>query len=348
MDAPPLLRERRSVREAPPRRDAIERELLGLPRRLDMFLRDEMPRRRDDVSSSRKERSALALELIVSGSALVNGSAVTNVDALVYPLEDKVEVLAGEVRTRVVVTPRRSRVWALHKEKRTITDMGPGEKLRDAATKFEGVDAGDPPMPIGQLDIDTTGLLLFTDDGDLSMLINLPGNVPKMYYVQCDAREDLDIAKRLETLSHEDAVWDIRHIGKSKLDEPKRPVLCVPKCRFHLAITVGVGSFHIVKRLFFKIGLSVRQLRRDAVGPLSLADLGIERRAGLFCSLTPRQVNLLWEAAGGRRRLLRFKLDRLYDRQLANAAKGDSGSDPRLDCFLRDACRRDSSSLWAQ
>lgn len=292
--------------------------LLAMPVRLDVFVSLT-----EWWKGSRRERQARAVEKIQDGSVLVNGAKGSSPSMLVYPEEDDVRLDDRRVVRRVV-----GAVWAYHKPTKTISDM---KVLSAAVRKFEGVDETDLPMPIGQLDVDTTGLMLFTDDGALSMLVNLPGNVTKTYLVECDARDDIDVTTKVATLQSLDDVLFVSLKRKEPLEEPRRPVDCIPKSRFVFEIAINVGTFHVVKRKFFAVGLAVRALCRVAVASLFLDVLfpphggtpGSSRR------LDPSHVDALWDAVGGKAFLFQRKLTHLHDRSRAT-------TDPRLLRYLRE------------
>ena len=110
----------------------------------------------------------LAAAGITEGVAMIDGAPAT-ASQLVYPGE--VVAVDGTIIAR---TERPSRVHAYHKVA--------GEKIEDIRPAgCEGL------SHVGQLDKKTTGLLLFTDDFELSRLILCPGLLPKTYVVEIDA-----------------------------------------------------------------------------------------------------------------------------------------------------------------
>lgn len=281
-----------------------------LPRRLDLVLsRATMP------GPTRKERLAQALDAIARGVVSVNGKKATTGDALVYA-EDCVAVDDMKISLSVP----KSRVWAFHKPRRVRTDMREGPLLAAALS----MDAKDPPMPVGQLDADTTGLMLFTDDGDLSMLINTPGAVRKHYLASIEARDSLKVP--LKELNEMEEVLCCELVDKQPLPPPANG--CGSrKARFIFSLVVAVGTFHIVKRIFARVKLSVRQLHRAAVGPLELDDIGGTSLAtNESKELDSAQIEKLWTAIG-HDRLFQHKLRYLHLRSSCT-------SDERLRQFL--------------
>ena len=76
------------------------------------------------------------------------------------------------------------------------------------------------------------------------------------------------------------------------------PPGCAPKAAFETTVAIRSGQNHVVKRQFARVGVAVRTLRREAVGPVSLEGLGL-RREGEWRRLGARDVAMLWAAVGG-------------------------------------------------
>lgn len=145
------------------------------------------------TSSLQRLRGICATEatrLVASGRVSINGIRVVR-DTLLYP-EDLLVVDGVAMPSSPSELPVPARIWAFCKAAGVTTDASPGTPMRAAADEMAaarsavvGDDAevhGAPqPQPIGQLDKNTTGLLLFTDDGRVANWICLPGTVPKTY-----------------------------------------------------------------------------------------------------------------------------------------------------------------------
>jgi 16S rRNA pseudouridine516 synthase len=119
-------------------------------------------------------------------------------------------------------------------------------------------------QPVGRLDVDTTGLLLLTDDGALLHRLTSPRHkVPKVYEVQ--ARHPVTAAQ-LQAL-----------IDGVVLDDDPAPVRAVSAEAtgpHALRLTITEGRYHQVKRMIAAAGNRVETLHRSAVGALLLpADL---------------------------------------------------------------------------
>ena len=116
--------------------------------------------------------------------------------------------------------------------------------------------------PVGRLDKQTEGLLLFTDDGDLlHRLISPKKEVPKVYYAEHEGQAGQeDVAAFAEGLTLRDGT-----VCQSAVLEPLGP----GKSR----ITVCEGKYHQVRRMMAARGMHVTYLERQREGGLVLGDL---------------------------------------------------------------------------
>ena len=134
-------------------------------------------------------------------------------------------------------------------------------------------------FPVGRLDKDTEGLLLITNDGELShKLLSPKKHVPKTYLVK--------IPKDL-TESQIEALENGLDIGDDKPTLPAK-VSIVEHCMIHLTITEG--RFHQVKRMLSAVGSEVLYLKRISFGALSL-DESLEK--GTYRPLTKEEIACL-------------------------------------------------------
>lgn len=119
-------------------------------------------------------------------------------------------------------------------------------------------------QPVGRLDVDTTGLLLLTDDGHWSHRVTSPrrrcGKVYRAQLAEPLAGEALAraIAGFAEGLYLE---------GEEK---PTRPAELTMRSPQVAELTLHEGKYHQVKRMFAAIGHHVEALHREAIGPLIL------------------------------------------------------------------------------
>jgi 23S rRNA pseudouridine2605 synthase len=128
-------------------------------------------------------------------------------------------------------------------------------------------DAGVWVIPVGRLDLDTTGLLIMTNDtGFAERLTNPEFKIPKTYQAKCaDRLADEQIARL--------------RAGVELSDGPTRPAL-VERLRdsgkhTHLEIVIGEGRNRQVRRMVEAIGSKVMKLTRVAIGPVRIGNLAI-------------------------------------------------------------------------
>lgn len=116
--------------------------------------------------------------------------------------------------------------------------------------------------PVGRLDLDTEGLLLFTNDGPLTHhLLSPTHHIPKTYYAILD-KEVPETAVELFKTGVD--------IGDDKLTLPAELVILSDK---EAKLTIHEGRFHQVKRMFEVVGCTVTYLKRLSMGSLTLGDL---------------------------------------------------------------------------
>ncbi|MFR5092507.1 MAG: pseudouridine synthase [Adlercreutzia equolifaciens] len=111
-----------------------------------------------------------AEELIVAGRVTVNGARVTEMGVKVDPAADMVAVDGAPV-----ALPEENATFLLHKPAGYVTTMSdPQGRPTVAALMADELLAHPGLFPVGRLDTDTTGLLLFTDDGQLGRWPSAP------------------------------------------------------------------------------------------------------------------------------------------------------------------------------
>lgn len=132
--------------------------------------------------------------------------------------------------------------------------------------------------PVGRLDLDTEGLLLFTNDGPLTHhLLSPTHHIPKTYYAVLD-KEVPESAVELFKNGVD--------IGDDKLTLPAELVILSAK---EAELTIHEGRFHQVKRMFEAVGCTVTYLKRLSMGSLTLGDL----ENGEYRKLTEDEVQTL-------------------------------------------------------
>jgi 23S rRNA pseudouridine2605 synthase len=221
------------------------------------------------LSSRRK-----AEKLITSGRVMVNGKLVTELGTKVDPERDHVKVdgrhLTGAQPFAYLMLNKPKNVMS------TLDDPGGRTTVKDY---LHGVSVR--VFPVGRLDFDSEGLLLFTNNGELAQALLHPRyHVPKTYLIKVKRVLSGDeIAQLQQGVQLEDGMTSPAIVKKVKKSEQNS----------WLEITIHEGRKHQVKRMLEAVGHPVIKLMRVRLGPLSLGDLS----SGEFRFLTDREANAL-------------------------------------------------------
>lgn len=137
-------------------------------------------------------------------------------------------------------------------------------------------------FPVGRLDKDTEGLLLITNDGDLShQLLSPRKHVGKVYYAKvkgCVTQEDVLLFEKGIRINDEFTALPAK-LNIIKSDEISE-----------IELTIFEGKFHQVKRMFIAVGKEVIYLKRLSMGNLRLDET---LAPGEYRKLTSEEINSL-------------------------------------------------------
>ena len=144
-------------------------------------------------------------------------------------------------------------------------------------------------FPVGRLDIDTHGLLLLTNDGQLAhALLSPKRHVDKTYLAQVDGiMTDEDIETFAQGIPLKDFTCQPAKLELVSLDREKS--------QSSVRVTIAEGKFHQVKRMVAYCGKEVVDLQRLAMGTLTL-DENLKR--GEWRRLTKEELEGLFESVG--------------------------------------------------
>ncbi|HPS57007.1 MAG TPA: pseudouridine synthase [Spirochaetota bacterium] len=207
------------------------------------------------IGSRRKVES-----LITEGLIKIDGRVITDLATTVDP-DVSVISFNGKKLTAVSMTY----YLMLNKPKGYITTLS-DEKGRATVMSLlpeKFIRAG--VVPVGRLDKDTEGLLLFTNDGDLSHMLTSPDfKVKKEYLVELDkpaADEDL---KKIE-----------KGFFVHQIKTRTRPatLTVADKSRMFVKVLIAEGKKRQIRYSFKNLGYNVLKLKRTGYGPLSLGRL---------------------------------------------------------------------------
>lgn len=139
-------------------------------------------------------------------------------------------------------------------------------------------------FPVGRLDIDTEGLLLLTNDGELAhRLLSPRHHVPKTYYAKIDGLvTEEDCEKFAAGLD----------IGEKQNTLPAKLQILKAGDKSEITVTITEGKYHQVKRMFEAVGKQVLYLKRLSMGSLSLDET---LAAGEYRELTSEEIAELKE-----------------------------------------------------
>ena len=226
------------------------------------------------VASRRK-----AEQLVAAGRVSVNGKVITEMGTRVEPGTDLVVVDGQPIEVQ-----SRNRYILLYKPPGCVTTLSDPQGRPTVAQYLGGVK--ERVFPVGRLDWDAEGALLFTTDGDLAnrlahpryghrrtYLVKVKGDPPhgSLERLVAGVRLEDGPAQALEAAFHE-------RVEKNSW----------------IRVVVGEGRRHLVKRLCEAVGLDVLRLFRPEFGGVSVAGL----RPGHTRELRPEEVETLRRSAG--------------------------------------------------
>lgn len=193
---------------------------------------------------------------IEHGSVEVNGKLVTEMGYKVQP--DDVVRFDG-----TSITPEQKRYILLNKPKNYITTMD-DDRGRKTVMELVSNASKERIYPVGRLDRNTTGLLLFTNDGDLAKKLTHPKhNVRKLYHASLDRKLEL---RDLEKLRGEVIIE-----GRKVFIDAISYVDGEPKSE--IGIEIHSGRNRIVRKIFEHVGYKVNKLDRVIFAELTKKNL---------------------------------------------------------------------------
>ena len=220
------------------------------------------------VASRRKSE-----ELILKGEVYVNGKQITE---LGYQVTSKDEVIvSGEE-----IKKEEKEYYLLYKPNKTVSSVK-DEKGR--TTVIDLIESKSKLFPVGRLDYDTSGLLLITNDGELSNILTHPKyEVERVYEVKIDG---LIKGEEIKTLSNGVIINGI----KTKKCKIKLKKIDKKNNKSYLQITLEEGKNHEVKNLFNYFGYKVLKLKRIRYAFLTLENL----KMGEYRKLNIKEIKKL-------------------------------------------------------
>lgn len=219
-----------------------------------------------------------AEELIKSGKVEVNGKVITEMGVKVN-FDDDITIEGNGLNLK------EDKVYYVMNKPRGIITSTSDEKSRK--TVVDLIEENKRIYPVGRLDYDTTGVLIITNDGELTnLLIHPKNNIEKLYIAKI---KGIPTKEELLKLSR-GVVIDGRKTSKSKVKLKK----INKKTNVSIVeVIIHEGRNHQVKKMFEAIGYEVLKLKREKFAFLDVNDL----KSGEYRELSIKEVKKLYSMA---------------------------------------------------
>ena len=210
-------------------------------------------------------------DLIKSGCVNVNGKIITELGFKVK-VGDVVNCSGSQIKTEKPV------YLLLNKPKDYITTASDDRGRRTVMELIDGA-CKERIYPVGRLDRNTTGLLLFTNDGEMTKKLTHPKhNVQKLYHVELDKNlKQTDLLKIRDGVELEDGIIipdEVSYVGETKRE---------------VGIQIHSGANRVVRRIFESLQYEVLRLDRVMLAGLTKKNLP----KGRWRFLTEQEVSFL-------------------------------------------------------
>jgi len=208
-------------------------------------------------------------DIIRSGRVKINGNVVAELGTVVAEGDEV------QVDDKVIHAPRNYTVLLFNKPPGCLCTRSDPEGRE---TVYDLLPPGYRTLrTVGRLDLQSRGLLLFTDDGELAFRLTHPSyEIPRTYHVWTDRPIGPEGRKML---------LDGVSIGEGEFADVKAVKIDQEKAE----ITLMEGKNREIRRMMEAIGRRVRDLKRISYGPLHIEDLA----AGDYRELLPEEIEAL-------------------------------------------------------
>ncbi|HKV39568.1 MAG TPA: pseudouridine synthase [Blastocatellia bacterium] len=217
-----------------------------------------------------------AEELVISGEVTINGEVVTRLGTKADPERDHIKVRGKLINPKV--QSRTNRYFLLNKPKGYVSATSDPEHRPVVLDLL-------PPQErkglhlVGRLDLNSEGLIILTNDGELTRLLTQAGKVPKVYKVKVHS---LPAIEQIARLKQGGKIGTIRvSPSEIRLTERTRE-----GGNAWYEVTLLEGKNQQIRRMFDSIGHPVSKLRRTRIGHLT--DKGLD--PGHFRELKPSEI----------------------------------------------------------
>ena len=207
------------------------------------------------VASRRKSE-----EIILNGDVKVNNKKVTELGSKVDPKKDKVMV-----NDKIIKIESRKIYIMLNKPLGYVSTVKDEKGRKKVIDLIDGID--ERIYPVGRLDADTTGLLILTNDGDLTYKITHPSNnVVKKYIAIVEG-----VPNKKELMQLREGIY----IDGKKTSKAKIKILKRFDNDSIIEVNIMEGRNRQVKKMFEKVNHPVKRLKRIAIGDINIGNLDI-------------------------------------------------------------------------
>ncbi|MBR6563024.1 MAG: rRNA pseudouridine synthase [Clostridia bacterium] len=218
---------------------------------------------------------------IEAGNFEVNGVQAT----LGMRIDPENDAVTYKGKSVVAETSRKVYIM-LNKPKGVVTTMS-DEKGRKSVSDI--VDIGVRVYPVGRLDLNSEGLLLMTNDGELTNAVSHPsGEIQKVYSVTLRGKVENEELDRLRA---------VRELDGERISPVGVELVSRNETQSVLKFTLSEGKNREIRRICEKVGVYITKLKRISLGPLRLGDL----KAGEYRELNSSELRALKNAALGRK-----------------------------------------------
>ncbi|MHC4992046.1 MAG: pseudouridine synthase [Planctomycetota bacterium] len=225
-------------------------------------------------------------ELIESGVVTVNGHVVCSMPAWVDPVRDHVKVRGRLIRSEP------EHIYVMLFKPRGVVCTNDDPQGRRRAVDLVRHPSRARLYPVGRLDLDSSGLLLLTNDGEMANRLTHPRyGVHKTYEITVRGTIDDKEMARLERGLFID---DRRTRRASRTGGARMRLLKRDRDRTRMRIELREGRNRQIRRMMAILGHPVKKLRRIEMGPLRLRGL----RPGQWRELDRKELGALRRAAG--------------------------------------------------
>ena len=222
-------------------------------------------------------------ELIAAGRVAVNGRIVTELGLRVNPGTD--DILVDEKPVGLAAPGTAHTYILLHKPVQVVSTASDPQGRQTVLDLLPARYRGKRLYPVGRLDYFSEGLLLLTDDGELTHRLTHPSfHLPRIYEVT---------VREMPAQSALRAMQEGMTLAEGEKLAPVEAVVLPEKPRT-LRLTLHQGLNRQIRRMCRDLGLTILKLVRVAFGPLALGDLP----SGRCRELTRAEIFVLRRSAG--------------------------------------------------